>query len=130
MAESLTTSADATTKDKRPNSGSSEGKENNIDDMAEWERRLVEGDLPDDFLEVTEPSGQKKPEEVTPPSDATTGLLIDIPTVTSSNSVLPQDHVPPPKSLQGRTVHYCMETLTEFMVSFIVIQTDLKKMKL
>ena len=116
MAESLTTSADATTKDKRPNSGSSEGKENNIDDMAEWERRLVEGDLPDDFLEVTEPSGQKKPEEVTPPSDATTGLLIDIPTVTSSNSVLPQDHVPPPKSLQGRTLY---ESTMNYVVSFV-----------
>jgi len=110
MAESLATSADATTKDKRPNSGSSEGKslDNNIEDMADWERRLVEGDLPEDFLEVTEPSAQNKQEQTAngvtehgATADAATGLLVDIPTVTSSNSV-PQDHVPPPKSLQAK----------------------------
>ena len=31
--------------------------------MADWERRLVEGDLPEDFLEVTEPSAQNKQEQ-------------------------------------------------------------------
>ena len=31
--------------------------------MADWERRLVEGDLPEDFLEVTEPSAQNKKEQ-------------------------------------------------------------------
>ena len=48
MAESLsntTAAVDSTNKDKRPNSGSSSDKENNLnpDEMAEWERRLVEG---------------------------------------------------------------------------------------
>lgn len=99
MAESLANSADTSNKDKRPNSGSSEGaKDNSIDDMAEWERRLVEGDLPDDFLEVTEPQNQgnetKSAEAKKPTSGAATGLLVDIPTVTSSNSV-PQE--PPPE---------------------------------
>lgn len=95
MAESLANSADTTSKDKRPNSGSSEGaKDSSIDDMAEWERRLVEGDLPDDFLEVTEPQNETKVESEKPASGAATGLLVDIPTVTSSNTV-PQE---PPSS--------------------------------
>ena len=71
--------------------------------MAEWERRLVEGDLPEDFLEVTEPSAQpKKNQPEHEKEDAATGLLVDIPTVTASNSV-PQAQVPPTKSLQGIT---------------------------
>ena len=75
----------------------------NAEDMAEWERRLVEGDLPEDFLEVTEPSAQpKKNQPEHDKEDAATGLLVDIPTVTASNSV-PQAQVPPTKSLQGIT---------------------------
>ena len=30
---------------------------NDNEDMAEWERRLADGDLPEDFLAVTEPQG-------------------------------------------------------------------------
>jgi len=53
--------------------------------MAEWERRLAEGDLPEDFLAVTEP--QSKPQNT---QDAATGLLVDIPTVKASNSKNPE----------------------------------------
>ncbi len=119
MAESLqstngASAAAAENKDKRPNSASSEGPGSNIEDMAEWERRLAEGDLPDDFLEVTEPQNGGKDTNLTTKaatssdpnsselngSRAPTGLLVDIPTVTSSNSV-PEDQVPPPNMLQG-----------------------------
>jgi hypothetical protein len=100
MAESLN-SADA--KDKQ-NSGDKDIAE----DMADWERRLAEGDLPEDFLEVTEPQNQSQSQAgpvqaavaISPP--LATGLLVDIPTVTASNSV-PQEKVPPPDSLQGKT---------------------------
>ena len=105
-------------KDKRPNSGNSSDSTNkdNIEDMAEWERRLAEGDLPEDFLAVTEPQndggrgngdGNRKLPESPARSPhhhhrevAPTGLLVDIPTVTASNSV-PMDRVPPPASLKG-----------------------------
>ena len=102
MAESLN-SADA--KDKQ-----NSGDKDIADDMADWERRLAEGDLPEDFLEVTEPQNQSQSQAgsvqaaaatiSTPPA---TGLLVDIPTVTASNSV-PQEKVPPPDSLQGKTL--------------------------
>ena len=99
MAESLN-SADA--KDKQ-----NSGDKDIADDMADWERRLAEGDLPEDFLEVTEPQNQSQSQAgsaqaataISPPP--ATGLLVDIPTVTASNSV-PQEKVPPPDSLQGK----------------------------
>lgn len=45
-----------------PDSQSSGATGNTSVDMAEWERRLVEGDLPEDFLQVTEPSAVSPPE--------------------------------------------------------------------
>jgi len=99
MAESLN-SADA--KDKQ-----NSGDKDIADDMADWERRLAEGDLPEDFLEVTEPQNQSQSQAGSVQAAATispppaTGLLVDIPTVTASNSV-PQEKVPPPDSLQDK----------------------------
>ena len=100
MAESLN-SADA--KDKQ----NSVDKDIAVDDMADWERRLAEGDLPEDFLEVTEPQNKSQSQAgsaqaasaISPPP--ATGLLVDIPTVTASNSV-PQEKILPPDSLQGK----------------------------
>ena len=111
MAESLGSgkSADASNnlplaKDDKSNSD----KDNtSIDDMAEWERRLAEGDLPEDFLEVTEPQTPDQPVSTSQPKSnaqqPSTGLLVDlIPTVTATNSVVvAQERVPPPASLQG-----------------------------
>ena len=109
MAESLGKSADASnnlplSKDDKSNSD----KDNtSIDDMAEWERRLAEGDLPEDFLEVTEPQTPDQPVSTSQPKSnaqqPSTGLLVDlIPTVTATNSVVvAQERVPPPASLQG-----------------------------
>lgn len=62
---------------------------NDNEDMAEWERRLAEGDLPEDFLAVTEP--QNKSQESQSPA---TGLLVDIPTVTASNAKHEDPEVP------------------------------------
>lgn len=105
MAESLA-------KDKRPNSGSSEVGKDNIEDMADWERRLVEGDLPEDFLEVTEPQEQdKKAKNEASAACEATGLLVDIPTVTASNSV-PQDRIPPPNLLQGTSFMFFFRNWT------------------
>ena len=113
MAESLGSgkSADASNnlplaKDDKSNSD----KDNtSIDDMAEWERRLAEGDLPEDFLEVTEPQTPDQPVSTSQPKSnaqqPSTGLLVDlIPTVTATNSV-PLERVPPPASLQGIHLH-------------------------
>lgn len=59
---------------------------NDNEDMAEWERRLADGDLPEDFLAVTEPQGATS---ASPPVQASqvpaTGLLVDIPTVEATN---------------------------------------------
>ena len=115
MAESLGSgkSADASNnlplaKDDKSNSD----KDNtSIDDMAEWERRLAEGDLPEDFLEVTEPQTPDQPVSTSQPKSnaqqPSTGLLVDlIPTVTATNSVVvAQERVPPPASLQGIHLH-------------------------
>ena len=76
------------------------------EDMAEWERRLAEGDLPEDFLAVTEP--QSKPQNT---QDAATGLLVDIPTVKASNSKDPETpHEPTTasKSKLSTQIHTCM----------------------
>ena len=63
---------------------------NDNEDMAEWERRLADGDLPEDFLAVTEPQGATS---ASPPVQASqvpaTGLLVDIPTVEATNDAKP-----------------------------------------
>ena len=83
-------------------------KDNIEDNMAEWERRLAEGDLPDDFLEVTEPGTVIDKRSVTTAAASdpqaaqikqqqqqpATGLLVDIPTVTASNTVTPKPTPP------------------------------------
>ena len=82
-----------------PKDKGEEGKKDSIEDnMADWERRLAEGDLPEDFLEVTEPGADKNSKRTTavPTPTAATGLLVDIPTVTASNSVPTSSSSPPP----------------------------------
>lgn len=59
---------------------------NDNEDMAEWERRLADGDLPEDFLAVTEPQGATSAPPSVPASQIpATGLLVDIPTIAATN---------------------------------------------
>ncbi len=47
----------------RTNHGEEEEEEEEEEDAAEWERRFMTGDLPEDFLEVTEPKTEEEEEE-------------------------------------------------------------------
>ena len=77
------------------------------EDMAEWERRLVEGDLPEDFLAVTEP--QNKVQESQSPA---TGLLVDIPTVTASNAKHEDADTPPVTTTKRKHISKKLLTVT------------------
>ena len=76
---------------------------NDNEDMAEWERRLADGDLPEDFLAVTEPQGASatQPVQESQRPAAATGLLVDIPTVEATNAAQEFDAFNQPPTSKG-----------------------------
>ena len=96
---------------------------NENEDMAEWERRLVEGDLPEDFLAVTEP--QSKVQENQRPA---TGLLVDIPTVTASNAKHEEAEIPPETTTKRKHFSELLTVTLIFIGEFFLageIQDDI-----